>query len=53
MAIYLYIYKKEYCNIELPQGKKEDSLVLGENPHQHLVCLQQPDPKKTSKDVKS
>lgn len=35
----------------MPQGKKEDSLVLGENPYQYLVCLQQPDPKKTSKDV--
>lgn len=54
--LYVYYKKKKksyYCNIDVPQGKKEDSFVLGENPYQHLVCLQQPDPKKTSKDVKS
>lgn len=52
MAKYL-LRKREYCNIVVPQGKKGGSSVLGGIPYQHLVSLQLPDPKKTSKDVKS
>lgn len=44
--------KREYCNIVVSQEKK-DSSVLGGIPYQYLVCLQRPDPKKISKDVKS